>query len=202
MLSIIKPSAATVAKFLARQSKLDFNYPDVGRTSGGFPRGYDYDRFEVELGRGEQCFQAARSAMQSWQHFRVGWVEAVPSTTAIVAGNDIAIRANVMGLWALAACRIIDVIDECSSSDCRFGYSFGTLPAHPEQGEERFQLVRFADDRVRYRVTAFFRPNQLTARLAWSYFRNRFNQFRRQSAAVMIDLAQPSTAQKRASPAA
>ncbi|QDT07057.1 hypothetical protein K227x_54820 [Rubripirellula lacrimiformis] len=134
--------------------------------------------------------------MLAWKHFDVGWAEALPTTTSIREGEHIAICARVPGVWALAACRIIDVFDEDSPSSNRFGYSFGTLPGHPEQGEERFEILCGADNIVTYRITAFFRPNYLSARLAWPYFRYRFNQFRRQSTDAMRCCVQSSTALK------
>lgn len=181
MLSFTKPNADDIARFRHQQANFDFNYPDVGATCRELPSGYDHNQVEEEIGCRVSDFQAAKSAMLAWKHFDVGWVAALPATTPIHEGENIAIRARILGLWALAACRIVEVFDEDSPTSKRFGYSFGTLPGHPEQGEERFEIRSSADGIVTYRITAFFRPNYLSAKIAWPYFRHCFNQFRRQS---------------------
>ena len=64
------------------------------------------------------------------------------------------------GLWSLNACRIVDVIEEEEATLLRrYGFTFGTLPAHVERGEERFTVEwHRADDSVFYEVFAFARP--------------------------------------------
>jgi uncharacterized protein (UPF0548 family) len=48
--------------------------------------------------------------------------------------------------------------------DRRRGFAYGTLPGHPERGEEAF-VVRLTDvDEVRFRIRAFSRPASLLAR--------------------------------------
>jgi uncharacterized protein (UPF0548 family) len=43
----------------------------------------------------------------------------------------------------------------------RYGFAYGTLPAHPEEGEELFLVTRGGDDTVRFEITAFSRPHDL-----------------------------------------
>jgi uncharacterized protein (UPF0548 family) len=61
----------------------------------------------------------------------------------------------------LAACRVVAVVDEPD----RFGFAYGTLPLHPESGEEAFLVERGPDDAVRFRVVAVSRPAHPLARL-------------------------------------
>jgi uncharacterized protein (UPF0548 family) len=61
----------------------------------------------------------------------------------------------------VAPCRIVRVIDE---SD-RVGFACGTLPGHPECGEEAFVVERRADGTF-FSITAFSRPADPLARLA------------------------------------
>ncbi len=63
--------------------------------------------------------------------------------------------------WA-APCRIVGVLDD---SD-RWGFAYGTLPGHPEQGEESFAVSIGGDDEVRFTITAFSRPGDWITRLA------------------------------------
>lgn len=64
-------------------------------------------------------------------------------------------------LRVLAPCRIVYVLEE----PYRRGFAYGTLPGHPERGEESFVVTRSPDGEVRFTVTAFSRPADLLARL-------------------------------------
>ncbi len=70
------------------------------------------------------------------------------------------------GVWSLNTCRIVYVIEEEEASPLRrYGFAFGTLPAHVERGEERFTVEwHRADDSVWYEVFAFARPAHPLAR--------------------------------------
>jgi uncharacterized protein (UPF0548 family) len=46
----------------------------------------------------------------------------------------------------------------------RFGFGYGTLPGHPECGEESFVVERNSDATV-FRITAFSRPADIVARV-------------------------------------
>ncbi len=79
MFSIRKPSAESIRQFLERQSTLSHTYPAVGATRGSPPAGYVVDHTRIQLGNGEEAFRAARVALEQWEHFRLGWVEAWPA---------------------------------------------------------------------------------------------------------------------------
>ena len=60
-----------------------------------------------------------------------------------------------------APCPVVYVIDE----EDRRGFAYGTLPGHPESGEEAF-IVQIADDEeVTATIKAFSRPASLLARI-------------------------------------
>jgi uncharacterized protein (UPF0548 family) len=76
------------------------------------------------------------------------------------------------GLWSLNACRIVYVIEEEASLLKRYGFAFGTLPAHLERGEERFTVEwHLAGDSVSYEVFAFARPAHPLARVGPPFVR-------------------------------
>ncbi len=58
-------------------------------------------------------------------------------------------------------CRVAYVIDE----PMQRGFAYGTLPGHPEAGEERFLLRQNSDGTVTIEITAFSRPASLLARV-------------------------------------
>jgi len=64
-------------------------------------------------------------------------------------------------LVVVGACRIVLVVDEPD----RYGFAYGTLPAHPEEGEERFVVTRDPDTTVSFEVVAFSRPHDRLTKL-------------------------------------
>ncbi len=183
LLSLRKPSAEAIGRFLSAQAKLRFSYTAVGATAGKPPAGFVVDHTRVKLGDGALVFQAARAVLERWEQFRLGWVEAVPATTPIQSGEVVAILGRVNGVWWMNACRIIFVIDE-PGPVVRFGFAYGTLPRHAEMGEERF-LVEWdrSDDSVWYDILAFSRPNHVLTRLGYRLVRRIQKRFGQQSAA-------------------
>jgi uncharacterized protein (UPF0548 family) len=183
MLLFRKPSPATLRDFLAAQAKLDLTYTAVGATAAVPPPGYVVDRTRSRLGEGEKVFQGAKAALQRWEHFRLGWVEALPPETPIKVGQVVAVVARLFGLWWLNACRILYVVDEAD----KFGFAYGTLPDHAETGEERFQVEWDRhDDSIWYDIVAFSRPRHFLARLGYPYTRIVQRRFARDSAATML----------------
>ena len=139
MLSLRKPSADEVHRFLREQAKLSFTYAAVGATADKLPAGYVVDHTRIKLGEGESVFQAAKAALQRWDQFRLGWLEAGPAETPIKTGEVVAILARAIGLWWLNGCRIVYVVDETGPVS-KFGFAYGTLPDHAGIGEERFLI--------------------------------------------------------------
>ncbi len=87
----------------------------------------------------------------------------------VVPGQEVrdgAVFALVLRLpfggFATAAGRVIYVVAEPGRS----GFAYGTLPGHPERGEESFLVVR-RDGRLWFEITAFSRPRHWLARIGW-----------------------------------
>lgn len=186
MPSLRKPDAESIHQFRQAQANLDFSYSAVGATANVPPAGYVVDRTRIELGNGEEMFEAAKSALRRWEHFHLGWVEASPTETPIESGKVVAVLGCVLGFWWLNACRIVYVVDEVGPIT-RFGFAYGTLPGHAESGEERF-LIEWdrADDCVRYDILAFSRPNYVVTKLAYPLVRCFQKKFARDSVAAML----------------
>lgn len=186
MLLLRKPSPATIRDFLEAQARLDLTYTTVGATAAVPPLGYVVDDTRIKLGKGEGVFRAAKAALERWEQFRLGWLEASPQETPIKTGEVVAVVARAIGLWWLNACRIVYVVDEVEPLR-RFGFGYGTLPGHAGTGEERF-LIEWdrADESVWYDILAFSRPNQFLTRLGYPLVRQTQKRFGRESAAVML----------------
>ncbi len=185
MLWLRKPTTAKLRDFLDAQAKFDLTYSAVGATAVVPPAGYVVDRTRIKLGEGASTFAAAKAALERWEHFRLGWVEAWPPETPIQTGEVVAVIARLFGLWWLNACRIVYVVDEKGPVK-RSGFAYGTLPEHTESGEERFTVEwHEQDDAVWYDILAFSRPQQLLARLGYPFARRLQKRFARDSAAAM-----------------
>jgi len=136
--------------------------------------------------RGEAVFAAAKAALERWDQFRLGWLEASPADTPIRSGEVVAILARSAGLSWLVACRIIYVINE-NGPITRFGFAYGTLPDHAATGEERFLIEWIpADDSVWYDILAFSRPRHRLARWGYPVIRRMQKRFGRESAAAVL----------------
>jgi len=191
MLSLRKPSADALRRFLAAQRELPFTYEAVGATAGTPPAGYVVDRTRIKLGEGEPVFRSAIAALRRWEQFNLGWVEAWPSDTPIQKGEVVAVMGRAIGVWWLNACRVVYVVDETGPIS-KFGFAYGTLPGHVESGEERF-LIEWdqSDNSVWYDIVAFSRPNQFSARLGYPVVRRLQKRFGRNSAASMLRAVSP-----------
>jgi uncharacterized protein (UPF0548 family) len=59
-----------------------------------------------------------------------------------------------------APCRVVYLINEPGKR----GFAYGTLPGHPERGEEAFLIEQHHDGTVSFIITAFSRPATPLAR--------------------------------------
>jgi uncharacterized protein (UPF0548 family) len=114
-------------------------------------------RWTVALPDG--TFDAGVEALRTWSvHRRAGLSVATDGPFAV--GTNIAVSAPLPAAFVDATCRIVAVIDEPD----RFGFAYGTLPVHPECGEEAF-LVVAGQGAVRFEVQAVSKPRHPLARL-------------------------------------
>ncbi len=186
MLSLRKPSIETLRRFLASQEGEDFTYSQLGATAGKPPVDFVLDHTRIQLGTGEGLFKTAQAALNRWQQFDLGWVDAWPRDTAIEPGQVVAVMGHAIGLWWLNACRIVYLIDE-TDAVCRYGFANGTLPAHIQTGEERFLLEwNQEDDSVWFEILAFSRPNKWSSRIGYPLVRRSQKRFAREAAAKMF----------------
>jgi uncharacterized protein (UPF0548 family) len=179
---ICKPTDPVIQAFLEAQARLDFTYAETGATVASPPRSYVVDRTRICLGAGEQVFRRAKSALEGWKQFDLGWLKAFPGNTPICSGEVVAVVARTFRLWSLNAARIVYVVDEAR----RFGFAYGTLPGHVEQGEERFLVERTEDDAVWYDIVAMSRPRHLFTKIGYPLVRRLQKRFGRESAAAMV----------------
>ncbi|MGZ4678417.1 MAG: DUF1990 family protein [Acidimicrobiia bacterium] len=132
--------------------------PTGGSLGGPAPDGLVRRTWECALD-GEAAFARAVAAIESWSvHRGSGLTVAVDGP--LRPGTDVALDAPLPVGFVTAMCRVVEVVDEPD----RFGFSYGTLPRHPECGEESFVVHRDDDGGVTFRVVALSRPAHAVAR--------------------------------------
>lgn len=141
--------------------KAEFTYSEVGFTRDGtMPNGYNVLRRSLELGSGTERFDQAVQVLLGWDmHRRVG-LRVRTSDEQVVQGAVAVIRLGVGNLGVAAPVRVVYVI----AGPSRAGFAYGTLPGHPECGEEAFVVELHDDGAVTFSITAFSRPSTLLAR--------------------------------------
>ena len=192
MISVRPPDAERVRRFLASQESSPLSYPEVGATANGLPAGYDIDRTTTEWDGGSDEFEVAKQRLREWRQFQLGWVQAMPLPTPLVENQEIAVLGRAFGCWWWNACRILYTLDENAAGIHRFGFAYGTLPSHVEQGEERFLLEWDSTSRrIRFEILAFSRPRHWATRIGYPLVRRKQKRFGRESAAAFFKAVQP-----------
>jgi uncharacterized protein (UPF0548 family) len=145
-----------------RLAEARFTYSEVGATVGEMPTRYHRLSRHVIVGLGAQVFADAAAAVAGWQvHLRAGLTVSASAPTA--KPGTVAILGIGIGPLRLGApCRVVYAVDQPR----RQGFAYGTLPGHPESGEEAFIVEHHDDDTVIFTVTAFSRPSSAIARIA------------------------------------
>ena len=178
-----RPSALEIDRFLAASRELALTYAPIGLARASAPVGYDMDDTSAVIGRGHADFDRARAALAAWTHFELGWVELFPRNASIEVGTHVAVLIRHLGFWSLNGARVVYHLDP---DETRFGFAYGTLPNHAEEGEEIFEVGFNADSGdVTYRLRAASRPRAALAHIGYPIARALQARFRRDSARTM-----------------
>jgi len=152
------------------------SYPEVGATraavfggaeaepgldGAGLPTGYHVLRRRVRIGHGERTWRAARTVVLGWgMQFSAG-ATVYPLDAVPEVGQTVLVTTRIGPVPITAPCRVVWTVDEAD----RAGFGYGTLPGHPERGEEAFVVTRDAAGDVWCTILAFSRPATWYARL-------------------------------------
>ena len=139
----------------------EFSYREVGATrQDPLPPGYDHMRRDVRLGTGPAAFERAVDGLFDWRMHRGAGLRPTTSSATASPGVVVVLRAGWGPLQVTIPCRVVYAVAE----NDRRGFAYGTLPGHPERGEESFLVVLTATGDVRFEIRAFSRPASLLAR--------------------------------------
>lgn len=144
-------------------SGMEPTYDDIGATIAGLrPSGFRHDHYEVEIGRGATAYVRAVAGLREWKAHAVPGVNVFPKGAEIRVDATVIVTLGTTMLSLGAPCRVVGIIDE----EDRWGFAYGTLPGHPEQGEELFMVSRSPSAVVRFEITAFSRPGDRLTKLS------------------------------------
>lgn len=146
---------------IGRMTTDGLTYPEVGATAGALPPGYDHVRRTAVLGRGTATFDRAADAVMAWDLHRRAGLRVDADSARATLGTTVRLGVGIGPLRVTAPCRVVRVVDEVTAR----GFAYGTLPGHPEQGEESFIVRRDAAGTVTLEILAFSRPAQWWSRL-------------------------------------
>jgi len=157
-----RPSQARLARIVRESRDAPYTYLDVGATrEQRTPAGFRGVTARGRLGEGEAVFRRAVDAVLRYQVQRGAGLGVTAETATARPGAVLLCAMPVGPLRILIPCRIVYLLDEPD----RAGFAYGTLPGHPESGEEAFLVERDPAGTVWLRVTAFSRPDGLLQRI-------------------------------------
>lgn len=182
------PSPERLNLLLESLEGTPLSYPEAGATARAMPPGYDHDDNRVQLGEGDEVFEAAKTAILDWAMFPEEWTLLYPRPETLYPGAQVVVMARLFGLWWINTCRIVYVVNEADA----FGFAYGAIRGqHVEQGEELFLVERDPNGSIWYRIRAFSRPQHLLAQMGYPVARWYQRRFVRGSLKAMKERTMP-----------
>jgi uncharacterized protein (UPF0548 family) len=139
---------------LDQLAEAPFTYPEVGGTRAEqLPTGYDHLERVAVVGSGRGAFDRAAAAVFRWSAQRGAGLRVQATGPASTPGTVVLMTAGLRRLGLDIPCRVVWTVDEPG----RRGFAYGTLPGHPESGEESFVVSLGPGGEVVYSLRAFSR---------------------------------------------
>lgn len=183
-----EPRKSAVESLLERVSESPLSYAGVGATLAEPPAGYTVDRTRLRLGSGRETFERAARALAGWRQFETGWTRLLPAEAPVREGAAVCVVARHLGFYSLNPARVVRLLDERGRYPGyrRYGFVYGTLPAHSERGEERFSVELLPDGSVWYDLYSFARGGSALVRIGYPVRRLLQRRFARDSGRAML----------------
>ncbi|MEO3973772.1 DUF1990 domain-containing protein [Streptomyces sp. CAU 1734] len=144
-------------------TRYTLSYPEVGATRHGpMPGGYRHLHHTTRVGRGRAGFEAAAAAVTGWRMHRESGARLRATGPRAEPGVLVEVSAGLGRLRVGGRCEVVWTAREAQLA----GFAYGTLPGHPECGEESFTVSLREDGSVWFTVMAFSRPDRWYTRLA------------------------------------
>jgi uncharacterized protein (UPF0548 family) len=147
---------------LDRLRSAPFTYPDVGATQDDeLPAGYEHGRREAVVGSGRAAFERAVTAVFDWDMQKGVGLRVRASGPPSEPGTVVVLTAGLRRLGYDIPCRVVWARTEGDEQ----GFAYGSLPGHPESGEESFVVRLDQGGDVLFTTRVFSRLASPLARL-------------------------------------
>jgi uncharacterized protein (UPF0548 family) len=152
----VRPSSAKAIERVLSDARVAHpTYEPIGATVAGVhPDGFHRVRLGIDVGQGSGVFERAVLGLKTWKEQDVPFTTVHPAGVPVEEGETILITIGLGVIAVAVPCRIVAVVDEAD----RWGFAYGTLPGHLEQGEECFMLTHGPDGTVHFEIWSFSRP--------------------------------------------
>jgi uncharacterized protein (UPF0548 family) len=138
-------------------------YAPVGAARlGEVPDGFRGAHRRAVVGSGRADFERAAAAVLDWRAQRGTGLRVRATGPSSEPGTVVVLTAGLRRFGYDIPCRVVWAQTE---GDER-GFAYGTLPGHPESGEESFLVRLTPEGDVVYEIRVFFRLASRLARLA------------------------------------
>ena len=143
----------------ARIARGELNYPGIGFTSEGrSPEGFARSQARAHLGEGFETYRRVADGILSWQIQRRSGLRVRTETGSVESGSRIVSGFGIGPFRIKAPCEVVWVRRPAPGNTAQSaGFAYGTLPGHPERGEEAFEVSIDAAGDVTFTITAFSR---------------------------------------------
>lgn len=149
-----------------RYAAAEPDYPDVGATrTGSAPPGYRRLRHRFLVGAGAEAMTSAADAVLGWRMHRAVGMRIAASAARAAPGVTVVGAIGVGPFRIITPCRVIWAT-ELGADATRAGFAYGTLPGHPERGEESFVLDQAGNGQIWLTIESFSQPARWFARAA------------------------------------
>lgn len=156
MIRLSTPTEEILARVAVDASTASPTAPSADSPLAASLRPFEY---EQTVGHGPESFETGRRVLRDWQMHRDAGVQVEP--VPITVGTDVVLWTRTLGLSLVFACRITEVFDD----EQQFGFTYATLPGHPEEGFETFRL-ELINDVVQLHIVGASRPASLLTKLS------------------------------------
>lgn len=149
-----RPTEARLARSLASVAGAPLTYGGVGCSLGRATadEGVRTRTWSTVLLGGSDRFERAVEVLQGWAAHRGSGLRVLADGPPRL-DQEVAVGVPVGVAHVVACCRVVGVVDHADA----WGFAYGTLPLHPERGEESFVVERVGTE-VRFTVRACAEP--------------------------------------------
>lgn len=142
-----------------RLARGELNYPGIGSTEDGPPpEGFPCLVTQTYLGEGLATYRRVAQGILTWELQRRSGLRVRTESDVVVPGARVVSGFGVGPFRINAPCEVVRVHRPVPGGGPQSaGFAYGTLPGHPERGEEAFEVEVDAQGRVFLKITAFSR---------------------------------------------